>query len=1348
MINYKNHDKINVIQNIIKPFKTEWLNHKDEKAIEADINWNASIFFARLLVKVKPSDSYWSKKKLESFTKDYNSKNNTVISVNNLLNKYWIREVLDLVQIPTIIRKVTYDFEQMQNYHQELIFIRKLYEVYPTQKIKKKEYDQFLKKYKSDSKLTLDETWVNSEWIKTKKESDEDLKINNIDYYFTLLDNWEEFKFLFAFKNEKSKKVSKGLEISKSELKDILSTHKSYFFKSLTLDELKEQEVLYEKENEYYINFYNCKVSYWDTLGDKISGLVWEEIIIDNTISDDKTRIKIFLSKILYWENNWPKFYKHITNHSKERFVKAAFELILEQKDITGVKDELFKCYLDCSISSRYAFQFGKDLSEEALKPLKDYYEIYDELYSLSNKYQGNLFYVQDVRNHLAFLIKMIICSDTDFFDVVTGDDIKKEHFPLVKGLLKNGLEKPYLLWETCHFLVKDKPTIIPYLLEETQFASLAFRLINKIKIESSIDQINTDIKLKLYENSIKLTLDSLLSNSECSNNNIALLIFQLYKEINKDKYQSLSRVRTQQDQYKIRESQNYKEDLLLSLIEDYPLNGYNVHTTDKEYLLPKIIVELIGEFKNQKEKAKYLNGTIQFPIELFDGLSWLSKCINYSKYKDQFEDIEEIQEEISIIFKANYLQKIEQTSVLKKDFQSNKLIESLPSWSESNERLNQIDWVYPMVVMNDISKLKEFLSPRLSFKKAEHEYDDKNRVIAKKIRTHLFVLLTTLKRVTSNKSNYFNIYDKIKPLRIQLEQEIISILKNYAVVGKSSKIDILSASFERQFSGASEEELLPQIAQAINWFKNKNEVIDVLINTSDLLRLLIILDWITSEGLRKEIIEKVKDAEIIKYFQSQNWLPEIELTLSKLSQYKELINQTEKALDYWEENITATRKNQKYKQASFVVKMMLAYNNKDIQKINSLSVPEQNNFSVREFKPSHYKQFFIGLVHFESNPEAAYNIFDTLYSQFKQHISICINRFAAKINWATKINDVNKKNRLLREALQEWSVVENQLPKTSIDSIIDKVWVNKLTVYYHLRGFEEFEKLYLELPETYQMMEDVVYIKIEMLQILNKQQEAVYLLHQAKEYHQLSDGSNPHFINKLQSKVDDKSDIKLLKANYLDIFSKKPKTLIQIFPEKLNGELEIGKFITKEFAIATNKALDKILAIDEIKNEDKYNDLVQITLESRFGIFGWTVKDQTRGAFSASGFSPGERDIVIEDSNSEAILVCEAFIYRDIKTTQSHLKKVFNYHHKKEHFIILIYDLGTQGRFKNKWQKYFNETLLKLKYPKGFETDSSINKDLTDELDYKESAIKIGMTKHGKNTIIYHIMVNLKYKV
>lgn len=1346
---YKNKEKIERIQNIIKPFEIDRNYNRNDKALHEDINWNASIFFAKILIKTVIPKNYCSKEDVKKFSKKYKTENNVSIDIDSLFNKFWLREILGIIHIPDAVRKVIYDFEKNQSYKEELLFVREVYKTYQTKTINKTEYQKFIAKYKIENNVNLDEDWINSKWIKTNKKSDEAIDIGNIVYYSVLLDNWDEFGFLYKLKKNKLEYPYKGLEILKDNFNAIHTTHKSYFIKAPSLDDLKEQEVIREIDNKYYIDFYNCKVSYYDTLCDKIGGFVWEDLIGDDKISDDKERVIIFVKKMLYWKNSWSDFYKHITKESKNRFIKSALELILEEQDIIGVENEFFKCYIDESIGSRYAFQGGIDLTEETLKPSTDYYELYEQMRFISKKHQGNLFYVQEVRNDLAFLIKTIVCCDTSFSNIKSSDSEKIEHYPLVKSLLKNSLSKPYLLWETCHFLVQDKPTIIPYLLEVSEFASLAFNLIDKVKIESSVGEIDRNIKLKLIEDSIKLCLNSILSSQKHINQEIALFIFQCYKEINKNKYESLTNISREEDVYEIREYQKKKEQLLILTIEDCRVNGFDTYNPSSEFLLPKIISDLIEIFKNYEDPIVYLNGTIQFPILALDGLSWLSKCIIYSKYEKQIQDIEDIREVLSDYFKEIYLNKIEQKSVQKKDFPSNNIIQGLPSWAERNERLNLIDWLYPIALLNDTKKLKEFLSPRIKLKKAEHEYDEENRFNASKICTHLFVLLTLLKRITTNKAEYFLIYDKLKDIKISIEQNILDLLKQYAVAGKPSKIDILSSSFEQKiFRASKEEELLPQVAQAINWFGDKNKVISILIDTSDLLRLLIILDWVTSEGIKKEIIERIKKAKIIDFFESQSWIPEIELTLSKLSHYKELIEQTEEALDYWEKNITFKRNEIKYKQASFVVRLMLAYNQKDIQQINKLEEPGQNAFEVRGFKPYHYKQFFIGLIHFEDKPQVAYEIFDKLYNQFKESSSVCINRFAAKINLATKKDDIIIKNKLLNEALEEWEDAGKNLSEQSIESIIDKVWVNKLTVYYHLKNVNEFEQLFLSLPDPYQMMEEVARMRIELFLDQIKQQEAIYYLNKVKEYHKFSDGSNLDFINELSSLVDDKSNIELLKASYNEIFSKKPQTLIKIFPEKLNGQIDIGKFITKEFAIAINKALDKILAIDEIKNEDKYNDLVQVSLESRFSVFGWVVKDQTRGAFSGKGINPGERDIVIQNSNSEAILVCEAFIYRDIRTTQSHLKKIFNYHHQKENLIILIYDLGLSSNFENRWEKYLKETLAQLSYPKKFEIDSSKSNDLTNDFNYKASAIKIGTTFHGKNTTIHHLMINLKYKV
>ena len=90
-------------------------------------------------------------------------------------------------------------------------------------------------------------------------------------------------------------------------------------------------------------------------------------------------------------------------------------------------------------------------------------------------------------------------------------------------------------------------------------------------------------------------------------------------------------------------------------------------------------------------------------------------------------------------------------------------------------------------------------------------------RFIAKKIRTHLFVLLTVLNRITSLNEDYFLVQSELKDIKAEVEKQIMLLLKQYAVVGKPSKIDILSSSFEVQlFGNVKEEELLETLRQEL----------------------------------------------------------------------------------------------------------------------------------------------------------------------------------------------------------------------------------------------------------------------------------------------------------------------------------------------------------------------------------------------------------------------------------------------------------------------------------------------------------------------------------------------------
>jgi hypothetical protein len=126
-----------------------------------------------------------------------------------------------------------------------------------------------------------------------------------------------------------------------------------------------------------------------------------------------------------------------------------------------------------------------------------------------------------------------------------------------------------------------------------------------------------------------------------------------------------------------------------------------------------------------------------------------------------------------------------------------------------------------------------------------------------------------------------------------------------------------------------------------------------------------------------------------------------------------------------------------------------------------------------------------------------------------------------------------------------------------------------------------------------------------------------------------------------------------------------------------------------------------------------------------------------------------GEIDLDIQDHNNDSFITCEAFIFRDFKRVQSHIEKVIAYYsNKRTAFIVLVYFKGKQRNFDGKWKKYSDGLVPGLKYPTGFEITSKAVDDLSNKYGFKESAIKIGKSEHGAGRYLYHIFVNLNYKI
>lgn len=1340
---HKVEEKIKSLEQFLDHYKkrSQSYNGFNNKTRDANKIWNAALFFTNILLTSDYSGCEITENEFQVFTQEYEDKNEVKIDTENLFLNFWLRQIFGKIYVPNIIIRVANDFKKNKTKRNELLFIKNLKNTLKINSITSADLNKQIKNFEINKKVSLDRIWLDSSHYFKKSDKDDILEVGSVDHYNKLLENWNEFEYLNSFIDYKETKYSRSALIDKKAFDNIYNSHKKLFPKIPDYHFFISNNTISSIDVSFKIHFHtNGGLNFIRELAEYIIANIWQRLLDDISFINDKERLRSLLSysRIDGLRSN---FVLHLSNEAKQRFKTVALDTIMNETDLNNIEYEFDKAILEDNIHSLSNWSSNVKFDSDSLKPTEDSYKLYDQMLKVSDNYNGNLFYIQSSRSEVSYLIDQLLLLDVKTPQVSSLKSFTYSHYPITKQLLNAGLSKPYLLWTTAFFLKRNGAIRLPFLLLEESLTSLIFRLLDNVEVEALLYDTLSQIRTKTLKIAIELIFDEFSTRKSLSKDKFATIIFQIIREINRDKFQIERNSRSiELYEQNIIDKKN-RENQLLNIIENYTVEINQFPRRASVSFLSGYIKPLLQCTELHTPFKELSNGYWQLPLYKLDYLSWLSKIIIDCELKKKKIDTN-IGKEVSDNFLIIYREAIEKVSIKKKNFPSLEMIDSIPNWQILNEPLDKVNWIYPLILLDRNKKTSNFFKPSIKFNPSQDSYDDLNQYSAKRLRSHLFILLSTLNTINYNPKNFIKLRKEVKGIKKKIESRIIKILQENAI---QNKIDILDAQFERSIYKSNKEELIPELAKSINWFSDKAKMLNVLIKTSDLLRILLIIEWITAEGLKKELLKRIKKSKIKKFLKSKNWIPELELTITKLTSHPKLVKQTKSALNYWKKNVSTNGK-KNLEEVRYLVELMIAYNETDEQSLDKIESPKQVFYKIQKrFSFNDYKQFFRGLIRFEINPESACQIFNDLYYKFPNHSSIALNRFAAKINFASKNEDED----LFEDALSEWEQMEENLSDTNLQTIKDSIWINKLTAYYHLNDKNKFDQLYLSIPYPYQMKEDMIELKIGILLKNQLKEEAKKVLYYATEYHKDSSGRQPKFITNLKTKLDYRIDIKLLQNNYNEIFSKQPETLIKILPERLNAENKIARFITREIALASSKMLDQINSIRDIHKEDKYNDIIQLLLEARMSQWGWQVKDQPRGGFSGSkaSINPGERDLMICDSNGDTLIICEAFIWSSLSIVESHINKNFNYTHKRKDFIILIYDKRSNKNFVKNWNNYKENVLPKISYTSGFELKKSKWKELTKVFGYKASGIKSGISYHGNKTKVYHIMVNLNYK-
>jgi len=254
-MDYYQQSAIAKLQNILKPYKPKHIRHKNEKAKNAKLLWNAPAFFGKIVLQSKSNNFLKTVEYFEKFVADYNKNNSATIQLNELFQKHWLRSVLGFVHIPPAVRSVVFDYEKYRGYKYELLLLRQLGQNQSNAETTLSEYEKALSDFQEHHNVV-----INVDWLKeTKRITNTDgvMKIAPVDYYFVLLDNWEVFTFLYALRESDDEKASRYLTIEKGTFDSIYNAHKANFKNTPSVEELVDDKTILRVNNEYYINIYD-----------------------------------------------------------------------------------------------------------------------------------------------------------------------------------------------------------------------------------------------------------------------------------------------------------------------------------------------------------------------------------------------------------------------------------------------------------------------------------------------------------------------------------------------------------------------------------------------------------------------------------------------------------------------------------------------------------------------------------------------------------------------------------------------------------------------------------------------------------------------------------------------------------------------------------------------------------------------------------------------------------------------------------------------------------------------------------------------------------------------------------
>lgn len=1116
---------------------------------------------------------------------------------------------------------------------------------------------------------------------------------------------------------------------------------------SLSRQFFVDNEILVKnKAGNYYYNHNN---KYHAPLINKICSLVWFRFKKNGI---DFPTFRRFL-RFIDFTGRWPnELNEYLSYEDQKRIHDFSGHLLKIDADLLQPEEEVRNYVYD----SHFDRAAGIEPTIPAYRfvqtePFKFWQEIQHYRF-----YNYDLFDHEESRNMHLLMVRFFLQFD-----------YSSEHFQAIKDALKEQ-PNPFIKWKLLEAIRFNFPQVLPYFLTDHQLSPIVFEIIDKLEVNqewylkdvdySKNANIMDDLRDELWMDAFNCYLDSALHSPHPEEFGavFAAILKCLTEKVFSFNSTNYQRSSEQHKRLNIRYSLVIKALTSSRLVMANHYSRTVVKPLLSAFILPEIYKSLdeLPEFPKLNEFLKLDTALIDIRVELLKmSNSDFSDNDVYGSVDARLFDLSDnithsLFKHLLTYFKTNDL------TVLR-HYQEPEIRKAKRGIGDFGLEIIDLPYLFLHFYKNRLIKTLDYeIKQSLTFDPSKDKYDDHNRQEGHKIAIYLKILLVAYIGLDTRKNTR-----ELKNLPVaETLAELQSLIQHYSLtynrdLPEERRLDIFSSRLYLFSHDIYHQPLVALLYQALNKFspKEAESFIDSYFDDSkELDKLFTAFNRIDDKNIREILSQKITSIDADEFIDSAMTVTELETVLLEIVNSKTLYDLADPFLTAIEAHMVKRNLNNKYENLVFIfkIKLLLALKRKDSEGINKLEVPTPpfNHNKLDEAEECR-KRLFIGLDKFYNtlDYEAAVKIFQDLNTMYPKN-----TEYAFYLYFASTLNSLQ--NNEVSDAKIKWDTFKEGLTpdeKDNITAYYDQARSMDLIYYLWENDDINFDLTISTLPEMYLYQEHLIIPIYKKYLSRNLVDVAFDYLSKAINYLKENGIIIPSELEDISLNAVDDKLIEQLNRNLSQLSSLSADNIPLVIPGKLNGKRRLSEFILGEIISGLKIMRKKIKAVENIVNENHFNDVFLSTLRLRLAVWGWEIADQERtGQSGDGGVDAGEADIVIKSGGNDIAMV-EALKLkgRNFTNLEKHVLKCQEYIRDLEYYYLVVYYHGKR----NKWDSFkasYRSDIGCISYPNNWDLNSASGfTDLNNTFPNTEN-MYIGRTVHGTTKIqLYHIIIDLSMK-